>query len=67
MTVGSDGADRQIHMAWAKGSEVYDLRWRQIHDHPHKAQSNMEIQGRIRAHFLENSKRGLTTEFHRLA
>ena len=64
MEVGWGGGDVQIHTAWAKASEVNNLRWIQIHDDLYKARSAGET-GRIHEHFLEKSKR-LMTEFHGL-
>ena len=54
---GVDTGDVQIHMVLVKASEVYDLRWRQIHDNLHKAERAEETQGRIYEQFLKKSKR----------
>ena len=40
-------------MVWVKASEVYDLRWRQIHDNLRKAERAEGTQGRIYEHFLK--------------
>ena len=36
MKVEWGGRDLQIHPVWAKASEVYDLRWIQIHGDLHR-------------------------------
>ena len=51
MKVGWGARDLQIHPVWAKTSEVYDLRWIQIHGDLHRAQGVGETQGRIPEYF----------------
>ena len=51
MKVGCGARDLQIHPVWAKASEIYDLRWIQIHSDLHKAQSAGKTKGRIQEHF----------------
>ena len=51
MKVGCGARDLQIHPVWAKASEIYDLRWIQIHGDLHRAQGVGETQGRIPEYF----------------
>lgn len=55
-TLGSSsGGNGRVRMAWAKASEVCELRWIQTQSHVHKPQRAVEIQGRIHEHSLEGS------------